>query len=97
MKRGGKPAMMMLQMLYKSVLGLLLGINVGAIFGGILGATIAGPQWVVGGMILGAMAGAFLGSAAGFLKSINLPERVAQRQPARDAQPSWVHMPAGGD
>lgn len=89
--------MMMLQMLYKSVLGLLLGINVGAILGGIAGATIAGPQWVVGGMILGAMAGSVLGAGAGFLRSINLEQLAAQRRAVATVQPGWVHMPASGD
>lgn len=71
-----------LQLLYKSIVGMLLGINLGAVVGGVAGAIVAGPEWVIVGMVLGAMAGSFLGSAAGFVKGINLEERAAAPQPA---------------
>lgn len=89
--------MIMLQMLYKSIFGLLLGIIFGALLGGTAGSAFAGLQFAVSGMILGAMTGAVLGSTAGFLHSINARERLAQRQVVSSGQPGWVHIPASGD
>ena len=77
-----------LQLLYKSVLGMLMGINLGAVVGGLVGAAVLGPEWLIGAMVLGAMAGSFLGSAAGFVKGINLEERAAA--PERALRPVRV-------
>ncbi len=60
---------MLLHMFVKSILGMLFGLCLGAILVG-LAAVLAGPQWVLNGMLLGALAGSFLGTAGGFYKSI---------------------------
>lgn len=74
--------MNILQLLYKSVMGMLVGINLGAVLGGIVGAAVVGPEWVIMGMILGAMAGSLLGSAVGFLRNVSLELPAAERRPA---------------
>lgn len=78
-----------LQLLFKSVLGMLAGINLGAVVGGVVGAAVVGPEWVIGAMVLGAMAGSLLGSAAGFAKGLNLEERAAA--PERALRPVRAH------
>lgn len=77
-----------LQLLYKSVLGMLVGISLGAVVGGLLGAAVVGPGWLIGAMVLGAMAGSLLGSAAGFVKGLDLEERAAA--PERALRPVRV-------
>lgn len=77
-----------LQLLFKSVLGMLLGINLGAVMGALVGAAVVGPEWLIGAMVLGAMSGSLLGSAAGFVKGLNLEERTAK--PERALRPVRV-------
>ena len=92
--------MMAIQMMIKSTFGLLLGMNAGAIVGGLLGYMLVGPIGVVSGMILGAMVGSLLGVAAGFLKSLQVPQAALQRQAiGRNAMARHEHyrVPAGGD
>lgn len=71
-----------LQLLFRSVVGMVMGINLGAVLGGVIGAAVIGPEWIIGGMVLGAMAGSLLGSAAGFLKALNVEERAPEPRPA---------------
>ena len=92
--------MMAIQMMIKSTFGLLLGMNAGAIVGGLLGYMLVGPIGVVSGMILGAMVGSLLGVAAGFLKSLQVPQRALQRQAighSAMARREHYRVPAGGD
>lgn len=71
-----------LQLLFKGMVGMVMGINLGAVLGGVIAAAAVGPEWIIGGMVLGAMAGSLLGSAAGFLKGLNVEERAPEPRPA---------------
>ena len=84
-----------LQLLFKSILGMLVGINTGAILGGVIGAAAVGPQWVIGGMVLGAMAGSLVGSAVAFLKNVELELPAVERQPALSPVRSRRAVPSG--
>lgn len=65
----------------KSVLGLVVGICVGAIIGGVFGLAMSGPHGVIMGMILGAMVGSVLGAGAGFARNATVqPTPAATRR-----------------
>lgn len=86
-----------LQLLYKSVLGMLLGINLGAILGGMIGAAVGGPEWVVGGMVLGAMAGSLLGSVVTLARNVPLEAPSVERRPALSpVRAQYVRVPVRG-
>lgn len=87
--------MMAIKILIKSSLGLLLGSIAGALMGALSGAVLVGPEWLIGGMALGTMAGSVLGTSTGFLKSLDSRQPVPRRRMARNArQPAWARLDA---
>ena len=91
--------MIAFQILFKSVLAMLMGIVGGAIVGGLIGAATVGPSSIIGAMVLGAVAGSLLGTASALFSNTSTRERAARTQRAATVfpVPARALIRAGGD